>query len=124
MTCCLMLLTALVACFFPLGGLMTAASRSKPMVSSSSERAPSIIWIPMLAGSTFVVILTLLDRTELADEWVLALVRGGMLEAPPCVMVLVLHLFVGFALLGMEAAQSLMPAEKKFFRLEVESLRK
>ena len=102
---------------------MTAASRLKPMVSSSSERAPSIIWIPML-GSTFIVILTFLDRTELVDEWVLALVRGGMLEAPPRVMVLVLHLFVGFALLGMEAAQSLMPAEKKFFWLEVESLRK
>jgi hypothetical protein len=103
---------------------MTAASRSKPMVSSSSERAPSIIWIPMLAGSTFVVILTFLDRTELADERVLALVRGGTLEVPPRVMVLVLRLFVGFALLGMEAAQSLMPAEKYFFPLEVESLRK
>ena len=103
---------------------MTAASRSKPMVSSSSERAPSIIWIPMLAGSTFVVILTLLDRTELADEWVLALVRGRTLEVLPRVMVLAVRLFVGFALLGMEAAQSLMPAEKYFFPLEVESLRK
>ena len=103
---------------------MTAASRSKPMVSSSSERAPLIIWIPMLAGSTFVVILTLLDRTELADEWVLALVRGGTLEVLPRVMVLAVRLFVGFALLGMEAAQSLMPAEKYFFPLEVESLRK
>jgi hypothetical protein len=68
--------------------------------------------------------LTFLDRTELADERVLALVRGGMLEVPPRVMVLVLRLFVGFALLGMEAAQSLMPAEKYFFPLEVESLRK
>jgi len=78
----------------------------------------------MLAGSTFVVILTLLDRTELADEWVLALVRGGTLEVLPRVMVLAVRLFVGFALLGMEAAQSLMPAEKYFFPLEVESLRK
>ena len=103
---------------------MTAASRSKPMVSSSSERAPSIIWIPMLAGSTFVVILTLLDRTELADEWVLALVRGGTLEVLPRVMVLAVRLLGGFALLRMEAAQSLMPAEKYFFPLEVESLRK
>ena len=118
-----MLLTALVARFFPLGELMTAASRSKPMVSSSSEGVPSIIGIPMLAGSTFVVILTFLDRM-LADKQVLALVRGGMLEVPPRVMVLVLCLFVGFALLGMEAAQSLMPAEKYFFPLEVESLRK
>jgi len=103
---------------------MTAASRSKPMVSSSSERVPSIIWIPMLAGSTFVVILTLLDRTELADDWVLALVRGRTLEVLPRVMVLAVRLFVGFALLGMEAAQSLMPAEKYFFPLEVELLRK
>ena len=77
----------------------------------------------MLVGSTFVVILTFLDRM-LADEWVLALVRGGMLEVPLRVMVLVLHLFVGFALLGMAAVQLLMPAEKYFFPLEVESLRK
>ena len=69
----------------------------------------------MLVGSTFIVILAFLDRTELADEQVLALVRGGMLEVLPHVMVLVLHLFVGFALLRMEAAQSLMPAEKYFF---------
>jgi len=100
---------------------MTAASRSKSMVSSSSERVPLIIWIPLLAGPTFVVILTLLDRTELA---VLALVRGGTLEVLPRVMVLAVRLFVGFALLGMEAAQLLMPAEKYFFLLEVESLRK
>ena len=77
-----------------------------------------------MLGSTFVVILTFLDRTELVDERVLALVRGGMLEVPLRVMVLVLRVFVGFALLGMEATQSLMPAEKKFFWLEVESLRK
>jgi len=120
-----MLLTALVARFFPLGGLMMAASTfESPWFHLHQKEAPSIIWIPMLVGSTFVVILTLLDRTELADEWVLALVRGGTLEVLPCVMVLAVRLFMGFALLGMEAAQSLMPAEKYFFPLEVESLRK
>ena len=113
-----MLLTALVARLFPLGGLATAASRSASMVSSSSERPPSIIWILSFAGSTFVVIITCLDRTELLDDRVLALVRGGTL-VPALRRVL-----AGFALLGMEAAQLLMLAENNFFPLEVESLRK
>jgi hypothetical protein len=84
---------------------------------------PSIIWIPLLVGSTFVVILTLPDRTELPDDQVLALVRVGTLM-PALMWVLVLHLLMGFALLRMEAAQLLMPAENNFFLLEVELLRK
>jgi len=60
----------------------------------------------------------------LPDDRVLALVRGGTLD-PALRRVLVLRLLMGFALLGMEAAQSLMPAEKYFLLLlEVESLRK
>ena len=91
----MLLLTALVAHFFPLRGLVTAASCSMAIVSSLSESWPSIIWKPLLVDSTFVVILTLPDRTELPDNQVLALVRGGTLMLA-LRRVLVLCLLVGF----------------------------
>ena len=77
-------LTSLVARFLPFGGLLTAASRSSPFVSSLSERPPSdIIVIVSATGSAFTLAesimprLITLVRMEGADERLVLVVSDG-----------------------------------------------
>jgi hypothetical protein len=76
-------LTELVMCTFPLMGLLTTASHSWPIVSSSSKSELSMIRIEFSAGSSFGTtwfIMIFHVSTELLDEHVLASVSGGMIE--------------------------------------------
>jgi hypothetical protein len=130
------LLTELVTHTFPLMGLLTAASRSWPIVSSSSESPPSTIRIEFSAGSSFGTtwfIMIFCVSTKLLDEHVLASVSGGMMEPllvellalpVPDDLLIVVALLAGFALLRMDATHLLTLVEKDFFPSEAESLRK
>ena len=80
------------------------------------------------AGGAAFVITMFLVSTESRDDQVLALVRDGIVlfggRALLPGLLMVVGRLAGFELLGMDAAQSLMPDEKVFFPLEAESLRK
>ena len=101
---------------FPFGGLLTAASRSSPVISSASERPPSenteISGSPAfdLAEPCTPRLTTLMlsVRTEGADEWLDLFVSDGAVDLGRPEEVVVTQLGaseVGPASLGIEAAQ-------------------